>query len=150
MKKFLLTFVILYSISGFSQALNDYKYAILPSKFSFFKNTDQYKLNSITKLYLENYGFTVFFDTDVLPSELYDKSCSKLFVDAVEESAAFTTKIKIVFKDCKNIVLFASASGLSKEKDFELSFKEAFRMALKSIASANYKFQEKKESAPVF
>ncbi len=150
MKKLLLLLLVLFSISGFSQALNNYKYAIVPAKFSFFKNVDQYQLNAVTKLYLESFGFIVYYDTDILPFELLDKNCNKLFVDAQEGNTSFSTKIKINFKDCKNTILYASEYGISKEKEDDISYKEAFRMALKSIASANYKYQEKKQDATPF
>ena len=59
MKKIVLLFVL---ISGyaFSQSVNDYQYVIVPAKFNFLKNEDQYRLNTLTKLLLEKYGFKAF------------------------------------------------------------------------------------------
>jgi hypothetical protein len=142
MKKIPILFVLLYSISGFSQDLNNYKYIIVPAKFKFLKESDQYHLNSITKLYLQNYGFETYFDTDQLPTELADRNCNKLFIDIDENSSMFSTKIKINFKDCKGIILYSSAEGSSRDKEYSVAYNEAFRIALKSIASANYKFKE--------
>jgi hypothetical protein len=150
MKKILLLLVFLVSISGFSQALNDYKYVIVPAKFNFLKDADQYKLNTVTKLYLENFGFVTYFDTDQLPTELIDKNCNKLFIDVDENNSMFSTKIKINFKDCKGAILFSSAEGSSRSKEYAVAYNEAFRTALKSIAKANYKYQEKKGTSPLF
>lgn len=150
MKKSLFIFVILFSISGFSQALNAYKYVIVPAKFKFLKDADQYHLNTVTKLYLDNFGFVTFFDTDKLPTELVDRNCNKLFIDVDENSSMFSTKIKINFKDCKGTILFTSAEGSSRSKEYSTAYNEAFRTALKSIANANYKYQEKKEVEPPF
>jgi hypothetical protein len=146
MKKALVIFVLLITISGFSQALNGYKYVIVPAKFDFLKEADQYKLNTVTKLYLENFGFKTFYDSDKLPPELIDKNCDKLFVDVDENNSMFNTKIKINFKDCRGTVLFISAEGSSRSKEYAVAYNEAFRMALKSIVNANYKYQEKKEA----
>jgi hypothetical protein len=150
MKKFLAVFVLLVSISSFSQALNGYKYIIVPAKFEFLKETDQYKLNTVTKLYLENFGFETYFDTEQLPTELIDKNCNKLFVDVDENNSMFSTKIKINFKDCRGAILFSSTEGSSRSKEYEVAYNEAFRTALKSIANANYKYQEKKGTATLF
>jgi hypothetical protein len=150
MKKTLFIFVILFSISSFSQALNAYKYVIVPARFKFLKDADQYRLNSVTKLYLENYGFTTYFDTDQLPTELIDKNCNKLFLDVDENNSMFSTKIKINFKDCKGAILFSTSEGSSRSKEYAVAYNEAFRTALKSIANANYKYQEKKEVLPPF
>lgn len=142
MKKILVAIVICYSISSYSQALNAYKYVIVPAKFKFLKDADQYHLNTVTKMYLENFGFTTYFDTDQLPNELVDKNCNKLFLDVDENSSMFSTKIKINFKDCKGAILFSSAEGSSRDKEYSVAYNESFRTALKSIASANYKFNE--------
>jgi hypothetical protein len=150
MKKILLLLVFLVSILGFSQALNGYKYVIVPAKFEFLKETDQYKLNSVTKLYLENFGFVTYFDTDQLPTELIDKNCNKLFIDVDENNSMFSTKIKINFKDCRGAILFSSTEGSSRSKEYAVAYNEAFRTALKSIAKANYKYQEKKGTTPIF
>ncbi len=150
MKKFLVSFVLLFSISGFSQALNDYKYVIVPVKFDFLKEVDQYRLNTVTKMYLQNFGFETFFDNEKLPIELVDKNCNKLFVAVEENNSMFSTKIKINFKDCRGTILFTSDEGSSRSKEYAVAYNEAFRAALKSIVNANYKYQEKKESTPIF
>lgn len=142
--------MLLLTISSFSQALNDYKYVIVPSKFKFFKDADQYRLNTVTKFYLQNFGFETYFDNDQLPAVLVDKNCNKLFVDVDENNSMFATKIKINFKDCKGKILFTSTEGTSRSKEYAIAYNEAFRTALKSIANANYKYQEKKEVVPPF
>ena len=40
MKKYIILLVVLASSFGFSQTINDYKYAIVPSKFTFLKEKD--------------------------------------------------------------------------------------------------------------
>ena len=61
MKKIAFLFLLITSLS-FSQNLNDYKYALVPSKFSFLRETNQYNLNVMTKLFMEKYGFVTFMD----------------------------------------------------------------------------------------
>ena len=42
---------------------------------------------------------------------------AKHFVNVLEENTMFSTKIKIEFKDCKQVVLFTTDLGESREKD---------------------------------
>ena len=41
--------------------LNDYKYVIVPNKFDFLKENDQYQLNSLAAFLFEKYGFRLKF-----------------------------------------------------------------------------------------
>jgi hypothetical protein len=150
MKNLILVLLVATTMFGFSQKLDAYKYVIVPAKFDFLKEADQYSLNSVTKLYLQNYGFETYFDNEKLPIELVDKNCNKLFIVVDENNSMSSTKIKINFKDCNGKILYSSAEGLSRSKEFHITYNEAFRMALKSIARANYKYKEKKEITPIF
>ena len=140
MKKYIILLVVLASSLGFSQTINDYKYAIVPSKFSFLKEKNQYRLNLLTKLLMEKYGFVTFFDTDILPSEVAENNCNKVFVDVQSNGNMFVTKLSVVLKDCKNIVLFTSLEGKSQEKDYLISYNQALREAFNSFEKLGYKY----------
>ena len=114
MKKVLFLILFLTTSLGFSQSLNDYKYAIVPSKFEFLKEKDQFRLNTLTKLLMEKYGFVTYFDSDVLPSEVAENNCNKVYVDVKSNGNLFVTKLTVVLKDCKNVVLFSSSEGKSR------------------------------------
>jgi hypothetical protein len=144
-------FIILFSLAlnlSFSQSVNEYKYALVPSKFSFLNEVDQYKLNTLTKLLMGKYGFVAFLDNEILPDEVLNNNCNKVYVDVVKSGGVFTTKLSIVLKDCKNNVLFTTAEGKSREKEFKIAYNEALRDAFKSFEILKYKYSPK-DSLPV-
>ena len=131
MKKVVLLFVLF--IYSFSFAQDNYKYVIVPKKFSFFKEENKYNLNVMTKSFFETEGFEVFFDTDEFPKELAENRCLALFVNAEEDSNMFSTKVSLELRDCYNKVLHTSNLGTSKEKEFKKAYTEAFRESLSSM-----------------
>ena len=144
-------FIILFSLAlnlSFSQSVNEYKYALVPSKFSFLNEVDQYKLNTLTKLLMGKYGFVAFLDNEILPDEVLINNCNKVYVDVVKSSGVFTTKLSIVLKDCKNNILFTTAEGKSREKEFKVAYNEALRDAFKSFETLKYKYSPK-DSLPI-
>lgn len=140
MKKYIVLLLLLASSVGFSQSINDYKYAIVPEKFSFLKEKDQYRMNTLTKMFMEKYGFMTYFDTDILPDEVSSQNCNKVFVDVLSDGNMFMTKLTVVMKDCKNNVLFTSSEGISREKDFKISYNQALREAFNSFGALGYKY----------
>ena len=140
MKKYIILFLVLASSLGFSQTINDYKYAIVPSKFTFLKEKDQYRLNTLTKLLMEKYGFVTFFDTDILPVEVAVNNCNKVFVEVQSIGNMFMTKLSVVLKDCKNTILFTSVEGKSREKEYQTSYNQALREAFNSFETLGYKY----------
>lgn len=139
-KKYVL-FVLLISFSGFAQSVNDYQYAVVPTKFVSLKDNDKYKLNTLSKLLLEKYGFKVFMSTEDIPNEIFE--CQRLFADLVTDNDFMTTKVKIVLRDCKENVVFETAYGKSREKDYAVAYNQAFREAAKSFDRLNYKYSGK-------
>ena len=135
MKKSLsILFVFIFVFSGFTQKNTNYKYVTIPAKFSFLKEKNQYNLNALTKMYFEQLGFEVYFDDDQLaPKDFFDSNCTKLFADALEGNSTFSTKIKIILKDCKGNILYTSREGSNKEKEFKTAYNMAFRDALISL-----------------
>ena len=62
----LITCLIVTSV--FSQVnLNDYKYVIVPKKYDFLKEADQYQINSLSKFLFNKYGFQT-----LMEGEKYD------------------------------------------------------------------------------
>jgi preprotein translocase subunit SecD len=131
MKKTVLTIIVLFSI--FIQAQENYKYVIIPSQFSFFKEADKYGLNSLTKSFFETEGFTVYYDTDKLPNEILNARCNALHVEVTENNKMFTTNLSVQVKDCTNKTVALSLLGSSRDKDFQLANTSALRDALTSL-----------------
>jgi hypothetical protein len=140
MKKYLLLLLLSVSSAGFSQSVNDYKYAIVPSKFNFLKEKDAYRMNTLTKMFMEKYGFVTYFDTDILPTEIANQNCNKVFVDVISNGNMFMTKLTVVLKDCKNEILFTSTEGKSREKEYQVSYNQALREAFGSFDTLEYKY----------
>ncbi|NUY80797.1 hypothetical protein HUK80_07830 [Flavobacterium sp. MAH-1] len=144
---------LLFFMSAFSFAQNDenpretinnYKFVIVPSKFSFLKEPDQYQLNMFTKMYLEKYGFKVFYDTDLLPLEAAGDNCNKMFADVVaEKNNMFVTKLSVTLRDCMNVELFRTELGVSREKEYKTAYRQALREAFKSFETLGYSYNGK-------
>jgi len=147
MKKILLLLVLFLTATAFSQNVNDYEYVIVPTKFSFLKVDDKYRLNTNSRLLLQKYGFKSVFPSDSIPSEIANNNCKKLYFDLVEDNKFLITKIKIVLKDCREKLLFESDYGTSKEKEFEIAYNIALREAAKSFDKLNYKYNGKNNSS---
>jgi hypothetical protein len=145
MKHFLAILLITFFTSAIqSQAsLNDYDMALIPAKFDFQKSDNQYRINATIKAFLKQKGFDAYLSSDVLPEGFIDYNCNKVFVNAIDESSLFSTKIKIEFKDCKSNILFTTDLSESRIKDFAPAYNQALLATLKTFDKAKYKFSGK-------
>ncbi|MCO6174298.1 hypothetical protein NHF50_04500 [Flavobacterium sp. NRK F10] len=130
-KKSFTAIVLLLTLFGWAQ--EKYQYVIVPAKFEFLKEANQYGLNTLTKSFFETEGFTVFYDTDELPIDIANNRCKVLYAEAVEQNKLFTTNVLFEIKDCQGKVLYESFRGSSREKSYEVAYKEAFRATLSSM-----------------
>ena len=138
MKRFVLVLLLFLSFSGYSQnALSSYKYVVVPEKFSFLKQNDQYSLNSLTKGLLQYKGFTAYFDNE-LPAEVVNNRCRALNADVLENSSMFTTGLTLVLKDCQGNIVFKSKEGKSREKEYKVAYDLALRDAFTSLNQVSY------------
>lgn len=141
------TFILfLVSSLTFAQAsLNDYQYAILPSKFKFQKEKNQYRINATTKAFFEQKGLKVFYDDEVLSQDLANNNCSKVYINIDENNNMFTTKLIVSVIDCQNNALLTSKEGSSRIKEYAPAYNEALQIALKSIQDFIYQYKAKTE-----
>jgi hypothetical protein len=152
MKKIVLL-LVLFTFT-FSVAQEKYKYAIVPKKFSFFSDENEFNTSSMTKAFFEKEGFVVYYDTDEFPSELANNRCLAFYVNALMKSNMFVTKINFELKDCANKIIYTSIQGSSREKEYQKSYNESFRMALAAMkGQLNFKKNSntinEKETVPV-
>lgn len=139
MKRYVLLLLLFISFSGYAQnTINNYKYVIVPQKFSFLKQSDQYRLNSLTKILLQEKGFTTYFDNEELPKEIANNKCNALNADVTEKKGMFTTTLTLLLKDCQGNVVFKSKEGKSREKDFKTSYTLALKEAFTSLNEVEY------------
>jgi len=139
MRKLLFLFVLLSGCLN-AQSINDFQYVLVPSKFEFSKKIDEYGLNTLTKLLLEKYGFKAFLSNEEIPSDLKNLRCNFLYASIEQDNSIFMTRIKLVLKDCKELVIFQTPFGSSRDKQFGIAYNQAFRDAAKSFDNLNYKY----------
>lgn len=139
MKKYILLFLLLISFSGYAQnSINNYKYVLVPEKFGFLKEKDQYRLNTLAKFLLQDKGFTPYFDNAELPTEIANNKCNALQVEILEKNGMFSTNLTLLLKDCKGNIIFKSKEGKSREKEFKASYNLALRDAFTSLDEVKY------------
>lgn len=141
MKKYFL--ILFLSISIFASAqksLNDYKYVIVPVKYSFLKEENKYRLNTFTKFNLQKMGFEAFYENENLPTEAASDRCQNLYVNVDDEGGLLATKLIVTFRDCQNKVVHTSLVGKSKSKDYKIAYPEALNDAFVSLFNYGYKY----------
>jgi hypothetical protein len=141
LKYFAILVICLLSTSIFSQAnLNNYKYVIVPNKYDFLKEADQYQLNSLTEFLFSKYGFQALMEGSNYPEDVIRNRCLALKSNLVKDSGMFKTKLKVELKNCNDQVVYTSEMGESREKEYQRAYNEALRDAFKSIEALNYKY----------
>jgi len=140
---------VLFVISNtFAQSnLNDYKYVIVPKKYEFLKEANQYRLNELTKFLFNKYGFETLMEGDNYPDELIKNRCLALKSDVIKDSGLFKTKLNVELKDCNDQIVYTTQTGESREKEYSKAYNEALRDAFKSFETINYKYVPKKDDA---
>ena len=131
-----------FTIGAFAQTnLNNYKYVIVPNKYDFLKEKDQYRLNSLTQFLFNKYGFQALIEGEKYPEDLMKNRCLALKSDLVKDSGMFKTKLVVELKDCNDQVVYTSEIGESREKEYDKAYNEAVRNAFQSIEALNYKYK---------
>lgn len=137
MKRSVLVLFLFACLSGYSQStINNYKYVVVPEKFTQFKDAYQDMLKSLTKGLLEYKGFTVYLENADMPSEVANNKCQTLSADLLEKGGMLTTEITLILKDCKGNVVYKSNAGKSREKDYKTAYNIALRDAFTSVTYA--------------
>lgn len=140
MKKQLFVLLVLFSVSGWTQNLNDFKYVIVPTKFDFMRTENEYRLSSITKANLEKMGFICYYNNADIPRDVVSNACSLLNVSIEKTGGMVWTKFRVVFKDCQNKIIHISEEGKSKEKEYKLAYEQALEQAFASLYELNYSY----------
>ncbi|KRD07550.1 hypothetical protein ASE21_18885 [Flavobacterium sp. Root901] len=137
--------LFLCSLIGFSQSVNDYKAVIIPLKYDFLKTENQYRLATLTKSNLLKAGFQAFYTNEQIPAG-FDR-CELLYIDVKKDNAFLVTKLFIEFKDCYGKVIYTSETGKSREKEYEVAYKESLENAFTSVIGLHYQYSGKSVSS---
>lgn len=136
-------FLFLICFAGYAQTeLNPFKYIIVPKQYDFLKEENQYRVNSMTKYLFEQDGFKTLYQGDEYPTDLNANPCLALTAIVLNKPSAFTTKLVIALKDCRDKEVFRTAEGKSKIKEFDKTYVDALKKAFVSIQNLNYSFDE--------
>jgi hypothetical protein len=137
--KYIVIFIFALSLQfsfGQTKSLNAYEYVIVPMKFDFQSESNQYSLNILARVLFQEEGFKVYMDKEERPLEYRGNTCEPLFLE-VEDTSGFLRISTIVrLKDCYDNVLFESEEGVSKIKDFKEGYQQALRMAFSSLTES--------------
>ena len=136
----LVVFLIMSNFFVFGQVkkVNNYKFIVVPDRFDFLKQKDEYKTSSLTKFLLKKNGFTVVLNSEQYPKDLTDNPCSGLKALVLDKSSVFKVKVVIELRDCSNRLLYTSEEGVSRLKEFKKGFQEAIRKAHASMNNIAY------------
>ncbi|HPJ09343.1 MAG TPA: hypothetical protein PLS51_01840 [Flavobacterium sp.] len=149
MRKLILFALLIVGSVAFAQpSVNDYEYVVVPTQFKFSNKKDEFRLNTLTKMLLQKYGFKAFLDSEPQPDEIVDSNCKKLYADVESNSGLRKTRVRVVLKDCKNKILFISDEGTSLEKDWGKAYNEAIRAAFESLGAIHYKYKPAVAASP--
>lgn len=141
MKVYALFIFVFFAVAGYSQnSINNYKYVLVPEKFDFLREDNQYGLNTIAKLMLADKGFVAFLGNEQLPQELAANKCNALKAEVVQKKGLFVTNLTLLLKDCQGNVIFKSKEGKSREKEYHVAYNEALRDAFTSLNDVAYKY----------
>ncbi|WP_100610649.1 hypothetical protein [Confluentibacter lentus] len=140
--KYLSLLVVCFLVTSvFSQSnINNYKYVIIPKKYGFLKQDDQFQLNSLTEFLFNKYGFVAFMEGENYPDDLNSDRCLALTSDLIKDSSMFKTKLQIELKNCNGLAVYTTQVGESREKDYDKAYNEALRNAFKELETINYKY----------
>ena len=59
------------------------------------------------------------------------------------------TKMQLTLKDCKNNLVYQSATGKSKEKEYRVAYTQALRAAFQSFESLQYHYSPKTKNTEI-
>ncbi len=145
-KRLFFLFIILASVlgtkaTGYAQSpLDSYKYIIVPRKFDFLKQENQYRVNSQTKYLFDSNGYTTLLKGEDYPEDLLSNPCLGAEANVIDESNSFTTKVRVSLTNCQDQVIYTTEQGRSKEKEYAKSYSLALNNAFKSIEQMGYEF----------
>jgi hypothetical protein len=133
--------LVLFTITGYSQnSINNYKYVLVPERFDFSRENNQYGLNTTTRMLLEQKGFVAIIGNGELPPAVAANKCNALKAEVVERKALFTTNLTLLLKDCQGNIIFKGKEGRSREKEFPVAYDGALKDAFVSLNSMPYKY----------
>jgi len=133
MKSFVFSVFLSISLSASLNAQFDrYDFVVVPTKFDVFFEPNAYRTSTLLKFLLTESGFTAFYENE-LPEYALQNPCKGITLDLEENSGLLLTKFQILFKDCRNQLVFKTYEGESKSKDYKSAYHQSIRQAFSSV-----------------
>lgn len=145
MKKLVLSFLVLTTTLLSAQNNNGYDFVIVPDKFDFLNERNEYNLNELAKFLIAKKGVTALLQSEEKPIEYTLDFCNSLTMNVTKESAFLNTKLKITLQDCRGDIV-AQSIGSSKEKNNRVAYNYALRNAFELLHIPPRKIAEEKIS----
>lgn len=142
--------VMLWMQMGFTQtaSINAYEHVIVPMQFDFQDESNQYQLNILARVLLQEEGFKVFMDKEERPLKLMGNSCEALFLEVEDTSGILRINVVFRLKDCYDNVLFESKEGSTKIKDYQQGYQAALKNAFNSLEDEDYRYDSSLDKTP--
>lgn len=118
-------FFIVGTFQVFSQGeeLSNYSFVVVPKRFDFQFEEDQYQLNSLLKFLFNKHGFHAYFENE-LPDV---RRCDGLWAEVNGKPGFIWNEVSISLKDCNGVVMFKTTPGKSKIKEYGKAYTESLR-----------------------
>lgn len=146
MKLLFVIFLFCFSFTLQAQQVSDYKYIIVPERFSDF-NKNQFKLNTYLTNLLIRKDYIVLENTESLPLEIRNNPCLALTADVDKVKSMFQNKLILKFIDC-NRKTIAELPGQSSIKEMERGYQEALKEAASLVYNSKPKSTEQLNVEP--
>lgn len=127
--------------------INNYKYIIVPLKFDFQSEKNEYLLTSLTKHLFDQEDYETYVEELKIPDDYAMNNC--LGLTAILESQpadmfSFRTEVRLKLVNCKNKVLY-SHKGSSRKKEFKEAYKDATKKAFAPLRNFKYHYNGSKQ-----
>ena len=148
MKRYLFTLLIFGVLHISWGQLDDYKYIVVPKKFTSLKSENHLRTSTLIKHLFNEAGFIAVYDDEIL-EDLVNDPCLAATTDLIKESTMFQTKITLILKDCEGQVVYTAVEGASRSKDYQEAYHESIKKSFVSFENMNYQYKpsEKEEGA---
>lgn len=140
MKKLSLLFVLLLPVLAFSQTINNYEMVLVPVRFEFQSEDNQYRASTILKTGLTEVGFKATYSNENAKVNFSDR-CNLLNAKLINHQNILRTKLQFQLVDCNGKVLFETPIIDSKEKDRAIAFRQCMDKIIDLIKNMEYKFE---------
>lgn len=148
MKKIVVLLYILTPFFVYSQSINAFEDFIVPVRFEFQSEDNQYRISSILKANLAKLGINSLYSNEQSTLN-YANSCSILTVNLVKVPNLLRTKLQLQFIDCEGKAVYETPIFDSKEKDLSVAYRECLDLIFESMKNINYKYKYSKSNAVI-